>query len=176
MTATSIRLVYQPSAKRINNRNLLRVACGLVFVCFVLLFARTVAAQELPNVPGKDVVVKLCSGCHEPTIVMTANLSENGWPGEIQKMIGLGAQGTNAEFKEVLDYLVANASTPVSLVNVNSASEAELELALQINRKQAIAIVEYREKNGKFKSVEDLKKVPDVDPKKIEANKNRVSF
>lgn len=107
---------------------------------------------------------------------MTANLSENGWPGEIQKMIGLGAQGTNEEFRQVLDYLVANASTPVSLLNANSASEAELELALQVSRKEAIAIVEYRNKNGKFKSAEDLKKVPGVDPKKIEANKSRVSF
>ena len=142
----------------------------------VLFSACTLAAQELPNAAGKDAVVKLCSGCHEPTIVMTANLSENGWPGEIQKMIGLGAQGTNEEFKEVLNYLVANASTPVSLVNVNSASEVELELALQLSRKEAIAIVEYRQKNGKFKSAEGLKKVPGVDPKKIDANKSRVSF
>ncbi|MGH9581458.1 MAG: ComEA family DNA-binding protein [Bryobacteraceae bacterium] len=122
------------------------------------------------------MVVKLCSGCHEPTIVLTADLSVNGWPGEIQKMIGLGAPGTNEQFREVLDYLAANVSTPVSLVNVNSASEAELELALQISRKKAMAIVEYREKNGKFKSIEDLKKVPGVDVKKIEANKSRVSF
>jgi competence protein ComEA len=145
-------------------------------VCLILFCSDTVAAQELPNAPGKDVVVKLCSGCHEPTIVMTANLSENGWPGEIQKMIGLGAQGSNEQFKQVLDYLVTNASTPVSLVNVNSASEAELELALQISRKAAMAMVQYRQKNGKFKSAEDLKKVPGVDPKKIDENKSRVSF
>lgn len=142
----------------------------------LLAVAHGVGAQELPNAPGKDMVVKLCSGCHEPTIVLTADLSVNGWPGEIQKMIGLGAQGTDEQFREVLNYLAANVSTPVSLVNVNSASEAELELALQISRKEAIAIVEYREKNGKFKSINDLKKVPDVDAKKIEANKSRVSF
>lgn len=155
---------------------MLREVCSIAFASFASSFAGSVMAQQLPNAPGKDVVVKLCSGCHESTIVMTADLSENGWPGEIQKMIGLGAQGTNDEFKEVLDYLVANASTPVSLVNVNSASEAELELALQISRKEAIAIVAFREKNGKFKSAEDLKKVRGVDPKKIEINKSRVSF
>lgn len=176
MMATFTRSVCLPSASRSSTRNLVRVACGIVFVCLVSFFASTVAAQELPNAPGREAVVRLCSGCHEPAIVMTANLSENGWPGEIQKMIGLGAQGTDEEFKQVLDYLVLNASTPVSFVNVNSASEAELELALQISRKQAVAIVDYRGKNGKFRSAEDLKKVPGVDPKKIEANKSRVSF
>ena len=123
--------------------------------------------QELPDAPGKDMVVKLCSGCHEPTVVLTADLSVNGWPGEIQKMIGLGAPGTDAQFREVLNYVAANVSTPVSLVNVNSASEAELELALQISRKDAIAIVEYRAKNGKFKSVDDLKRVPGVNRRKL---------
>lgn len=156
--------------------NRLRMGSSAALMSALLAVAHGVGAQELPNAPGKDMVVKLCSGCHEPTIVLTADLSVNGWPGEIQKMIGLGAQGTDEQFREVLNYLAANVSTPVSLVNVNSASEAELELALQISRKEAIAIVEYREKNGKFKSINDLKKVPDVDAKKIEANKSRVSF
>lgn len=148
----------------------------VALLCALPFIASGAAAQELPNAPGKDMVVKLCSGCHEPTIVLTADLSVNGWPGEIQKMVGLGAQGTDEQFREVLNYLAANVSTPVSLVNVNSASEAELELALQISRKEAIAIVEYRDKNRKFKSIDDLKKVPGVDTKKVEANKSRVSF
>ncbi len=160
----------------LNFRSHFRPRCAAAFVCVLLLAGGGVGAQELPNAPGKDLVVKLCSGCHEPTIVLTADLSVNGWPGEIQKMIGLGAPGTNEQFREILDYLAANVSTPVSLVDVNSASEAELELALQVSRKDAMAIVEYRDKNGKFKSIEDLKKVPGVDTKKIEANKSRVRF
>ena len=157
-------------------RNCFRVDRLVALLCVLLFVSGRAAAQELPNTPGKDMVVKLCSGCHEPTIVLTADLSVNGWPGEIQKMIGLGAPGTNEQFREVLNYLAANVSTPVSLVNVNSASEAEVELALQISRKEAIAIIDYREKNGKFKSIDDVKKVPGVDVKKIEANKSRVSF
>jgi competence protein ComEA len=156
--------------------NRFRLGQLVTFICVLSFATDRAAAQELPDAPGKDMVVKLCSGCHEPTVVLTADLSVNGWPGEIQKMIGLGAQGTDAQFREVLNYLAANVSTPVSLVNVNSASEAELELALQISRKDAIAIVDYRAKNGKFKSVDDLKRVPGVDTKKIEANKSRVSF
>lgn len=170
--ACSIRSVCPPNASKIKH-NPSRLGLSIALLLFI---AGRAVAQDLPNAPGKDMVVKLCSGCHEPTIVLTADLSVNGWPGEIQKMIGLGAQGTNEQFREVLNYLVANASTPVSLVNVNSASEAELELALQISRKQAIAIVDYREKRGKFKSIVDLKRVPGADAKKIEANKSRVSF
>jgi competence protein ComEA len=37
-------------------------------------------------------------------------------------------------------------------------------------------IVEYREKNGPFKSIDALKKVPGVDAAKIEAKKDRLAF
>ena len=43
-------------------------------------------------------------------------------------------------------------------------------------RSQAAAIIQYREKNGNFKSIEDLKKVPGIDVDKIEAKKDRLTF
>ncbi|HKX30835.1 MAG TPA: helix-hairpin-helix domain-containing protein, partial [Blastocatellia bacterium] len=45
-----------------------------------------------------------------------------------------------------------------------------------LRRSQAAAIIQYRAKNGKFKSIEDLKKVPGVDAAKIEAKKDRLTF
>jgi competence protein ComEA len=41
---------------------------------------------------------------------------------------------------------------------------------------EAAAIIEYRAKNGPFKSIEDLKKVPGIDAAKIEARKDRLTF
>ena len=40
----------------------------------------------------------------------------------------------------------------------------------------ATAIVDYREKNGSFKSLDDLKKVTAVDAKEIESRKDRIAF
>lgn len=145
----------------------------------MLLFAGATNAQSLPDGPGKDTVIKLCSNCHDLSVIQTANMSVNGWPGEVQKMMGLGAQGTNDEFKTVVEYLTTYCSTPVSRVAINSASATEIELALQVDHKEALAIVAYRERNGKFKSISQVEKVPGIssgEMKKIEANKDRVTF
>ena len=45
-------------------------------------------------------------------------------------------------------------------VDLNSATAADLQDVSGIGPKKAEAIVEYRKKNGQFKSVDDLDKVP----------------
>ena len=49
------------------------------------------------------------------------------------------------------------------------------DLTVQVCGKEAEAIVKYQE-NGAFKIVDDLKKVPDLDFKKIEAKKDRLAL
>lgn len=44
-------------------------------------------------------------------------------------------------------------------VNLNAATQAELEAVKGIGPSKAKAIIEYREKNGGFKSVDELAKV-----------------
>jgi competence ComEA-like helix-hairpin-helix protein len=51
-----------------------------------------------------------------------------------------------------------------------------LETGLGITAKEAAAIVTYRTDKGAFKVLDDLKKVPDLDFKKIEAQKDRIAF
>lgn len=47
-------------------------------------------------------------------------------------------------------------------VNLNTATQAELEALQGIGPAKAKAIVEYREKNGSFASVDDLEKVAGI--------------
>lgn len=61
-------------------------------------------------------------------------------------------------------------------MNVNTAPAIEMESRLSLRRSQAAAIIAYRSKNGKFKTIDDLKKVPGVDTEKIEAKKDRIVF
>ena len=47
----------------------------------------------------------------------------------------------------------------MAAVNLNTASKAELEAVNGVGPKTAEAIIAYREKNGPFKTVDDLKNV-----------------
>ena len=88
-----------------------------------------------------------------------------------------GMKATDQELALVLDYLVKNfPADELPRIRVNQAAAIELESGLSLRRSQANAIVQYREKNGPFKSIEDLKKVPGIDAEKIEAKKDRLSF
>jgi competence protein ComEA len=55
--------------------------------------------------------------------------------------------------------LLAYAGVAFAVVNINSASEKQLAELDGIGPAKAKAIIDYRKKNGPFKSTEDLKKV-----------------
>jgi competence protein ComEA len=133
--------------------------------------------SDLPAGPGKDTFIRTCSKCHSPNNVIANGQNQQGWENTITKMVGFGATGTDDEFSEILDYLVKN-FPPASQVriNVNKASAAELEAGLALSEKEAEGIVMYRNKNGDFKSLDDLKKVPQLDIKKLYAKKGHLIF
>ncbi len=100
-----------------------------------------------------------------------------GWQATIDKMVALGVKGTDQDFRAVVDYLAKNyPAEEMPKLNVNKATPIELESRLTLRRSEAAAIIAYRTKNGNFKSVEDLKKVPGIDAAKIEAKKDRLTF
>jgi competence protein ComEA len=131
---------------------------------------------QLPDGPGRDATVELCGKCHDPGIVAAYHQDGQAWTDTIQQMIEKGAEGSEAQFKGVLDYLVKNFGPAAAHVNVNKAGPKDLETAFEITPAQAGAIVKYREENGAFKEIGDLKNVPKLDYKKIEAKKDRIVF
>jgi len=134
-------------------------------------------AQGLPDGPGKDVTSTVCGQCHEAERVAAVRLTREGWQDVIASMVSQGAEATDEELQAILDYLATHflgeAARPL---NINTATNVELESVLQLLRREAAAVIEYRKKHGKFKSLNDLKKVPGVDFKKIEARKDRLFF
>lgn len=59
-------------------------------------------------------------------------------------------------------------------VNINTASQTELETLTGIGPSTALKIIEYREENGKFKKIEDLKNVSGIGEAKYEAIKDNI--
>jgi competence protein ComEA len=160
------------------------VALGIRYLAWAALGAACLLAAEpayaqagLPDGPGKEQLIRVCGVCHEPQRAASIRLTREGWEDTINDMIARGAKGSDQDFEAIFDYLSKNflgaAARPL---NVNTATSVQLESVLLLLRKQAAAVFEYREKNGPFKSVEDLKKVPGIDAKKIEAEKDRLYF
>lgn len=58
--------------------------------------------------------------------------------------------------------LVFCAMSAIAAVNVNTATQAQLETLNGIGPAKAKAIIDYRTKNGPFKTVEELDKVPGI--------------
>jgi competence protein ComEA len=59
---------------------------------------------------------------------------------------------------------LALAGTAAAVVNINTATKEELTTIKGIGGKRAQEIIDYRKKNGDFKSVDELEKVPGIGP------------
>src|ERR1700723_3185176 len=130
-------------------------------------------AAELPDGPGKDVVKRVCGVCHEAEIVTGQARTRAAWTKTVGDMVPLGAKGSDEDLDLILNYVVTNFPKKV---NVNKAPVKDLQSALHITPELAEAMVGYRQKNGDFKSLDDLKKVPGVDAAQLDTEKNRILF
>jgi competence protein ComEA len=163
-----MRSVFRSNTKTI--RQLLSAA-------WLFLLAAGLACAQLPDGAGKTETERICSDCHELARSISLRQDRAGWEATVGKMVSLGAKGTDAEFQAVIEYLTAHyAGEAIPRINVNKARAIDLESGLSLKRSEAAAIIDYRAKNGPFKSIEDLKKVPGIDAAKIEAKKDRLTF
>jgi competence protein ComEA len=148
---------------------------ALVFVAVLACAARAGAQDPFPDGPGKDVTLRVCGTCHPPARGAAVRLTRAGWKAVIAKMVSLGAKASDEELATVLDYLSTNfkgeAAKPV---NLNTAPAIDLESVAGLLRKEAAALIAYRTKHGPCKTLEDLKKVPGLDFRKIERRRDRL--
>jgi competence protein ComEA len=146
------------------------------FPALVLILVPTTASAQdpFPDGPGKDVTVRICGTCHPSARGAAVRLTREGWQDVIAKMVSLGAKGTDEELAAVLDYLSTNfkgdAPKPV---NLNTAPAIDLESVAGLLRKEAAALIGYRTKH-QCKTLDDLKKVPGVDFRKIDRRRDRL--
>ena len=144
-----------------------------------LLIAVPVFAQTpLPDAPGKEVVVRVCTGCHGTSQLTRVKRDREHWQRTVERMAGMGATASPADFKTVVDYLAANlgadAAPALETVNVNRAAGWRIARALQLTPAEGDAIAAYREDHGDFKTLDDLAKI--VDRARLEAAKDRIVF
>ena len=157
-------------------------------IYFALAFGLAVDAKGLPPGKGQAIVQQQCGGCHALKVVTSKRASKQQWSTLVDQMITRGADVPDEDIETLVDYLTKNfgaATAPAGAekahdrtgpVNVNSATTAELAAALDLSAAESASIVSYREQNGNFKQWRDLIKIPGVEIKKIESNKDRLVF
>lgn len=79
------------------------------------------------------------------------------------------------KFLLVLAALFAFSSFAMAAVDLNTATKEQLESVKGIGPKKAQDIIDYRKKNGSFKSVSDLKNVKGFGDKSIANMKGQIS-
>jgi competence protein ComEA len=155
-------------------------ALGLILAAAVALAGQegqvlVPSGEGLPDGPGKDVTVRACGPCHEARRAASVRLTREGWAAVIEGMQKRGAKVSEQEFPVILDYLSTHfLGEALQPLNLNTASQIDLEAAGGLLRREAAAVIRYREQHGRFKSVDDLKKVPGLDFKKIENRRDAV--
>jgi competence protein ComEA len=151
------------------------VACGFASCVLAVGGVSALAQDPLPDAPGKEQVVAVCSKCHEPQRVAALRLTREGWEEVIAKMQTLGAKASQEDFQKITDYLSENfkgeAPKPI---NMNSATSVDLESVAGLLRKEAAAWIAWRTKHGSCNTLDDLKKVPGVPFKKIDERRDRL--
>jgi competence protein ComEA len=142
-----------------------------------LFFAAAAAWGQLPDNPGKAETQRACKECHEIERSIAPRQDRTAWGTTVDKMIALGAKISDQDYDIILDYLAKSfPAAELPKLNVNTAAAIDFESRLSLPRSQAAAIVDYRTKNGPFKSFEDFKKVPGLDVARIEARKDKITF
>lgn len=150
-----------------------QVCVGLIFLAAAL----TGAAQQLPDGPGKAEMEKMCTQCHELSRSISLRQDRDGWSQTMSKMAAFGMKSSDKDYALVLSYMTLH-YPPEDLppVNINKAPAIELESRLSLRRSQAAALIAYRKAHGEFRSLDDLKKVPQLDFAMLESKKDRIVF
>ena len=86
------------------------------------------AGADLPDGPGKAETTRVCGKCHLLDQATSLRQGQAAWSQTISKMIELGAEGSDAEFTSILNYLVKNfGSKDGSPVTPNPTASAAVE-------------------------------------------------
>jgi competence protein ComEA len=159
------------------------VLLSCVIVIYISYFGRSqrLLAQAgavtsntpFPNGEGRSQLMTTCSQCHSVDVIAQKRMTKKQWNDTVNLMQQRGAQATDDQVDTIIVYLSKNFGKPIY---INTASPETLKTDLDLTSEAAQAIIDYRNKNGDFKTIEDLTKVPGLDTKKIQYEITNLDF
>lgn len=120
-------------------------------------------------------VVKLAGGLTEASDDKKVNLAEKLIDQMVIYIPEIGEEG----FELVTQVSTSDKSITEQdskLININTSSASELQSLNGIGEKKAEKIIQFREENGSFKTIEDLKKVDGIGEKTFDSLKSQITI
>ena len=145
----------------------------LFFAAALSVAALPSRADGLPDGPDKGLVEAICSECHTTERITSHQFTKPQWADKVLEMLQEAPDVKQSERDRIIEYLAKNFPARAS---VNKANGKELQAILEISPESASSIVEYRQKHGSFKTLDDLKKVPAIDSAKLDAKREIIDF
>ncbi|HEY1612105.1 MAG TPA: hypothetical protein VGF97_00255 [Rhizomicrobium sp.] len=83
----------------------MRLSLASVAAAATLIIATSAPAQELPEGQGKALVQTACTQCHGIDVIVSQRRSRDDWTAEVSRMIGNGAELSDEDYNQVIQYL-----------------------------------------------------------------------
>ena len=77
----------------------------LATILTAFLLGASVQAQDLPDGDGKDLVMNVCTVCHDATRIISRKQTKEEWNATVDKMAVRGARASDEEFETIVNYL-----------------------------------------------------------------------
>jgi mono/diheme cytochrome c family protein len=77
----------------------------LASILTAFLLAASVQAQDLPDGAGKELVMNVCTQCHELARITSKRKTREEWNDTVDKMAARGAKASDEEFETIVAYL-----------------------------------------------------------------------
>src|SRR5207249_4910443 len=90
--------------------------------------------SPFPDGPGRDALFKVCKDCHGPESVLAHLKTRDEWNKTLDEMAANGAQGSDREWTDILEYLAKHFS-PISVNTVTSTNmTAHIDVHVTVDR------------------------------------------
>ena len=152
-------------------KTIVLLSSTVAFGTLILIGAQD-PGNQLPEGDGKTAVLADCTKCHEVSKVTHSRQTQISWQQTVDNMITRGAQIPDDDVPVIVTYLAAN----FGQINVNTASQAQLQSFIGFSEEESKAIIAYREANGKIRNFEQLSKVAGLDASKLQAKHELIAF
>jgi competence ComEA-like helix-hairpin-helix protein len=133
---------------------------------------RTQAEEDAWATSTEASATEACGGCHPMGEITQTRRTWKEWNNVIARMGSLGLSASDEQLTDIKLYLTRF----YGLVNVNTASAAELSAVLGLSAKQSAALVEYRKAHGNFADAASLAKVAGIDRSKLDGQAEAIRF
>ena len=127
-------------------------------------------------------VIEKAGGITEEADLSKINLAYRVSDGQKIYIPSINEKNLQTETEEYItneagkNIIVEDEETNKEKVNINTATQTELETLSGIGPSTALKIINYRNENGKFKTKEDIKNVPGIGEQKYESIKENINI